>query len=535
MVSIRSSTSSLVVALSERWDCARSEAGAVSSPNAPMSLDWVQAIVPGTYAAAVRAAGQWNGEPPLELHQHDIWYRTQFAGGADEILHFQGLATIAEVWLNGKLLLTSVNMFLAHRVHVRTEVVNDLHICFRSLTAWLARQRRRARWRPRLVSPPNLQFARITLLGHMPGWCPVVHPVGPWRPVLRERRIGTPAIETVDLHTSVVDRDGRVVIRAVIDGPAEAEAVAAVAGQSARLDRTGPNELSAELMLPGVARWWPHTHGVPALHPLTLRLGETRCDIGPIGFRRIERGHGEDGRGFSVGINGETIFCRGACWTSPDITALPGDAASYRPWLTAMRDAGMNMVRVGGTMLYEAADFYSLCDELGLLVWQDAMLANFDYSVDEAFRTALAAEITQFLQRTQVNPSMAVFCGGSEVLQQAAMLGVPSDKVDASLYTEFIPELVREQRPDIVCVPNSPGGGGWPFQPDTGVSHVLRRRSVPATSGGRAPRQCALCRRMSRARKRAMRADRRRHARCNHHRPSLEARRSTRSRRWMGF
>ena len=72
-------------------------------------------------------------------HQHDIWYHTQFAGGGDEILHFEGLATVAEVWLNGALLLRSDNMFLPHRIAVRTGAANDLHICFRSLAQWLAR------------------------------------------------------------------------------------------------------------------------------------------------------------------------------------------------------------------------------------------------------------------------------------------------------------------------------------------------------------------------------------------------------------
>jgi beta-mannosidase len=136
-----------------------------------------------------------------------------------------------------------------------------------------------------------------------------------------------------------------------------------------------------------------------------------------------------------------------------------------------MRDAGMNMVRVGGTMVYEADDFYALCDELGLLVWQDAMLANFDYPATAAFRAALAAELAQFLDRTQANPSLAVFCGGSEVCQQAAMLGLTGDKIDISRYTSDISVMVAEQRPDLVYVPNSPYGGAWPFQTDVGVTH----------------------------------------------------------------
>ncbi len=457
--------------LSGAWECARAEAGAVTRPEQLLDLHWLPALVPGTFAAALRAAGQWDGEAPLELDQYDIWYRARFSGGTDETLHFEGLATIAEVWLNGQLLFQSDNMFLARRIAVRTGARNDLHICFRSLNSWLAGQRGRARWRPRLVSPTNLRFARTTLLGHMPGWCPVVHPVGPWRPIMRERSDSGTGLDAVDLRTAVVDGDGRVVIRAVLDLPPDVEAAAQLGDHKAIFEHAGPGVLQAELTVPDVALWWPHTHGDPSLHDLALLIGDTRCELGPIGFRNIEVECGEDGNGFAISVNGTPVFCRGACWTNADIVALPGDAAAYRPWLTAMRDAGMNMVRVGGTMVYEADAFYALCDELGLLVWQDAMLANFDYPSTEAFRASLAAELAQFLDRTQANACLAVFCGGSEVLQQAAMLGLPQAKVDASLYTGFIPEIVGKHRPDILYVPNSPSGGDWPFQADAGVTH----------------------------------------------------------------
>ena len=471
MARVRSCSTSVVRPLSDSWECARTEACAVSVPAQLCDLHWLSAPVPGTFAAALRAAGEWNGEAVLELDQHDIWYRTRFPGGGDEILRFDGLATIAEVWLNGEALFQSDNMFLPRRIAVRTGAANDLHICFRSLGHWLAGQRGRARWRPRLVSPSNLRFARTTLLGRMPGWCPTVHPVGPWRPIDREQRDGGIGIEAVDLRTAVLDREGRVVIRAVLDLPADVEAVAELDGHAAVLERAGPNVLQGTLTVPDPALWWPHTHGDPVLRSLTLKIGDMLCDLGPVGFRTVEVQRGEDGRGFAIAVNGAPVFCRGACWTNPDIVALPCDADSYRPWLTAMRDAGMNMVRIGGTMVYEADPFHALCDELGLLVWQDAMLANFDYPATEAFRASLAAELADFLDRTQANPSLAVFCGGSEVLQQAAMLGMPAGKVDASLYTGVIPGIVRQHRPDVIYVPNSPSGGDWPFQPDAGVAH----------------------------------------------------------------
>jgi beta-mannosidase len=429
--------------------------------------------VPGTFAAALRMAGAWDGEPPLELDQYDIWYRTNFAGGYEETLRFEGLATIADVWLNGMQVLRAENMFLPREIVVRTRRTNELHICFRSLAGWLQSQRGRARWRTRLATPPTLRFARTTLLGRMPGWCPAVHPVGPWRPVLRERQAANFSVRDVDAHVSVSDGDGRIALRCTLDGdiPANIEAIAEIGGTYGRLTRTASYEFAGDLIVPNVALWWPHSHGTPHLHQASLRVGDVLCDLGRIGFRQITVDRAEDGRGFGLRVNGEAMFCRGACWTTPDIVTLTGDAANYRPWLEAMRDAGMNMVRVGGTMLYESDDFYALCDELGLLVWQDAMLANFDYPTSTEFRASVIAELEHFLDRTQTNASLVVLCGGSEVLQQAAMFGLTHDRIDDSLYRSVIPEVVARRRPDLPYVINSPSGGDLPFQPNAEVTH----------------------------------------------------------------
>ncbi len=474
MARLVSCSAARIERLGDGWECTRTQPDAVAGPaNLPDNTTWLPASVPGTFAAALRIAGAWDGKPPLELDQYDIWYSTNFAGGSEETLRFEGLATIADIWLNGVHLLRAENMFLPREITVQTQRTNELHICFRSLAVWLQSQRGRARWRTRLATPPTLRFARATLLGHMPGWCPTVHPVGPWRPVLRERQIARFAVRNIDARVSVNDGDGRLALRCTLDGdiPENMEAIVEVGGSYGRLTRTAPHEFSGDVIVPNVALWWPHTHGTPQLHQASLRVGDVLCDLGRIGFRQITVDRGEDGRGFGLRVNGEAVFCRGACWTTPDIVTLAGDAASCRPWLEAMRDAGMNMVRVGGTMLYESDDFYALCDELGLLVWQDAMLANFDYPTSAEFRASLVSELEHFLDRTQTNASLVVLCGGSEVLQQATMFGLTHDRIDDSLYRTVIPEVAARQRADLPYVINSPSGGALPFQPNTEVTH----------------------------------------------------------------
>jgi beta-mannosidase len=83
----------------------------------------------------------------------------------------------------------------------------------------------------------------------------------------------------------------------------------------------------------------------------------------------------------------------------------------------------MNLLRVGGTMVYESDAFYALADEYGRLIWQDFGFANFDYATDTAFTASVQREAEQFLSRTR--PSLGVQCCGSDADQQGAMLGLP--------------------------------------------------------------------------------------------------------------
>src|SRR5205085_11464747 len=158
---------------------------------------------------------------------------------------------------------------------------------------------------------------------------------------------------------------------------------------------------------------------------------EVRIDLGRVGFRTIERAD-LAGR-FELRVNGLPVFCRGASWTPADVLSLGGTVAQNRDALQLARDAGMNMLRVAGNMVYESDDFYDACDEMGILVWQDWMFANMDYPAsDAAFMAAAETESRQLLARMQGRPSLAVLCGGSEVAQQAAMLGLSRDRFQSS-------------------------------------------------------------------------------------------------------
>ncbi len=420
-------------------------------------------MAPGTAAQSLQVAGRWALDQPEPLHDKDVWYRARFVGTGARTLRFGGLATIAEVWLNGANILNADNMFVAHEVDVVLVGDNELVIAFRSLDKALAAKKGRARWRTKLVENNAVRLVRTTLLGHMTGWAPAAHAVGPWRAIEFVDKA-----RDIDLYATLEGDDGMLAVSL----RAEAAAKVTVAGKSLALSREANGRFEGRLHLPGVEKWWPHTHGTPALHRVQAEIDGKKIDVGVVGFRSITVDHGSDGKGFGLIVNGLPIFARGACWSASDLVSLAGDREALMPWLELARDGHMNMLRVGGTMIYESDDFFALCDELGILVWHDFMFANMDYPIaDPEFRATVEVEATQFLDRTRRHPSLAVLCGGSEVAQQVAMMGLPRELWSGPLYDEVLPAIAGSRRPDVVYVPNSPSGGDLPFSTDAGVSH----------------------------------------------------------------
>ena len=453
------------------WQLVVTAPGACAGPGDAAALPgWIPAEVPGTAAAALRAAGQWSEAAPTPLHGSDVWYCTTLALHGRESLRFEGLATLAEIWVDGALRLETRSMFLAHSVAVDGDGTVDLALCFRALQVELARPNRRGRWRPRLATPGSLRHVRTSLLGFMPGWCPAVDTVGPYRPITRTALgAGVPRVLSADLRAELDGGTGRLRLRLALADARGARLTLRCSGVEAVIEADAAGVFDGEILIPDVAPWWPHTHGEPRLHAVEAEIDGHVLALGRVGFRTIALAR-PFAEGLSLTVNGVPVFCRGACWTPADLVGH--SAETCRPLLALAQEAGMNMLRVSGITLYEADAFYDLCDERGILVFQDLMLANFDYPIDDpAFRDRLLAEIDGFLDRTQASPALCVLCGGSEVAQQAAMLGFPRDAWTGGLSDDVLAARVARLRPDLVVVPNSPSGGDLPFSTDAGLAH----------------------------------------------------------------
>jgi beta-mannosidase len=472
----------------DRWQLARLPAGSVPGAADQHALAWLPARVPGTVASAFASAGV---PPPQDLDESEWWFKTvvdvgSAAAGERLVLCFEGIATVWEVLLDGEPVAGGQSMFRRAEVDVTSRAGKKVELLLRCrpLADGLRRSRPRARWRTR-IAPSTLRWHRTTLLGRAPGFAPGPAPVGPWREVrLDHRRVLE--VSTPRLRTSLVDGDGELRVQLVgrwlgvphplailLDGPS--------GHHSMNLDVVTKGDdfhATGRLVVPQAAPWMPHTHGTPHLHDVRLNVGDHEISLGHVGFRDVrpgpEPGHDIEHHGLQLHVNDQSMFVRGFLWSALDAVSLGDDRADLRRTLTLARDAGANMIRIPGTTVYPSDLFYDVCDELGILVWQDLMFANFDYPFDDPDFLALVTEEIEFhVDRFASRPSLAVVCGGSEVAQQAAMFGVDAAHATVPFLDEGVPALLTRLDYRAVYLPSSPWGGVLPFRFDRGVAHYF--------------------------------------------------------------
>ncbi|XOV81710.1 MAG: hypothetical protein ACFHXK_12610 [bacterium] len=472
------------------WEFASSAAGARVRPEEATTLDWQPAKVPGTVAAQL-----WGDEPlsydsSLALDDDDFWYRVEFSlppvNGAAILLHLKGLATFAEVWLDNNLVLKTDNMFCTHTLDLtqhaeKVDSTHWLYIHFCALTPFLNKKHARAKWRTPFVQHRNLRFVRTSLMGRTPGLQPLIPVVGPWRPVLLEM-LALPDVTLSSINVSVAEGLG------VIDAVLSIQGLSHPLGDDALrlycegkgstelkfvIGDDGSLEARARLEIENPSLWWPHTHGEPTTYPLSVRgeLGgrPVSLTLRPIGFRTVEL---KDP--FAISINGVQLFCRGACWRPLEFLSMNPSTERLRRILDLAVAAGMNMLRITGETAYETDEFYQMCDELGIMVWQDFMFARLDYPVENnQFLSSIRLEATQVLRRLASHPCLTMLCGNTEVAQQAAMLGLEREKWSNSWFDSELPNVCARMAPGIPYWRSSPDGGDMPFYTDSGVSHYF--------------------------------------------------------------
>jgi beta-mannosidase len=474
--------------LSDGWRMCAVAPSALEGPEAleTASLDWVPAAVPSTAAAVLRAAGKWSLDAaPRRFDAEELWFQCRFssapAGPGEEVyLCFDGLATLCDAWLNGELFLSSDNMFLPQERDVGAALLaeNDLVLRFRSLDAALAARRPRPRWRVPMIERQELRYFRTSLLGRAPGWSPPAAPVGPYRPIRLERRRHV-ALSGLCVVPAAEGGDGWLDVACDVRGVGGVhvlgiEATVERSGQrfNATLAREG-DRFTGRVTVPDAALWWPHTHGDPDLYSCRILIAHSNgvlgVDLGKVGFRKValDTASGD----FSLSVNGQRIFCRGAVWTPLDPVSLDAPGEALAAAIDQVRAAGMNMLRVSGAVTTEGSALLDRCDEGGVLVWHDLAFASMDYPEDDpAFAASVEREAHALMASLAGRPCIAVLCGNSEGEQQAAMWGAGRERWSPRLFHETLRDIATQHRPDVPYWPSSTHGGAFPHQANEGTT-----------------------------------------------------------------
>ncbi|MBP2338908.1 beta-mannosidase [Saccharothrix coeruleofusca] len=435
-------------------------------------LDLLRAgLIPDPYLDRNEAELAW-------AHRADWRFATTFTADAARPgerveLVFDGIDTVAAIELNGTLLGRTANMHRGYRFDVR-EVLrdgdNELVVTLFSALAHAERVERELGWRDRAYPHP---FNAVRKMACSFGWDwgPDLQTAGLWKPVALERWDSARLAGVRPLVTVDPDGTGRVEVHVDVDAVAAADLsiVATVDGRWERVAVSGDRAV-VTVLVPGARLWWPAGYGEHPLYDLRVALlaGEEEVDSTErrVGFRTITVDTEPDGIGtpFTFVVNGRRIFAKGANWIPDDhfLTRITRERLARR--VDQAVAANMNMLRVWGGGIYETDDFYDVCDERGVLVWQDFPFACAAYAEEEPLRSEVEAEARQNVARLTAHPSLALWNGNNENLWGYADWGWPEQLQGRTwglgYYRELLPAIVAELDPTRPYAPGSPYSPG---------------------------------------------------------------------------
>ena len=448
--------------------------------------NWIGATVPGSVYQDLLTAGKMedpfyrdNEEKALALMEHDFLYERVFSIDSSLlacsriVLHMDGLDTLADVFVNDTKVLYADNMHRTWEVDVKHLLLageNTIRVKFYSPTRYI-RQRfeespdytgqedamrgfmhlRKAHcmfgwdWGPRL---PDCGIWRdITLLGIEGGRLATVH--------VRQRHEGGSVTLSINPDIEAAGAEGLTV---------SAEAVSPD-GKVYEMDDAGSIAIADPQL------WWPAGYGGQPLYTVKVVLKDNSGKVldtweRRIGLRtmtmRIEKD--QWGESFCHEVNGVRVFAMGGDYIPEDNLFGRVTKERTRRLLENAREAHFNAIRVWGGGHYPSDAFYDICDELGLMVWQDFMFACSSYKLTEAFEQSIRAEFKDNIIRLRHHASLGLWCGNNEMELFADMnnwVVTPTQHYEyLRMYEHILPRIVKKLDPDTFYWPASPSSGG---------------------------------------------------------------------------
>ena len=403
------------------------------------------------------AERDWTASRSFSLDQTDVE------------LVLSGVDTIVEVRVNDVLVGTCDNAFRTYRFSLAEGAKsgeNNIALTFKNSIAHAAElQAKQPFYLPyqELNNPiPNVNLLRKPQCDYGWDWNIALAPFGIYGEVAIEDA-QTPRIDAV-LVDQEHGEDGVTLAITARTSQMDGQLTFEMAGEAVSADVIeGVCKASLHVALPKL--WWPAGQGDQPLYDLIVS-GDGAETTRKIGLRRMELITEEDeaGLSFLFRVNGRDVFAKGANWIPADALAGRITPEKTRDLLQSAVDANMNMIRVWGGGRYEADWFYDLCDEMGLMVWQDFMFACNIYPSDRDYLANVREEAIENVQRLQHHASLALWCGDNELV--GALTWFEETRADRDRYLANYDRLNRTLEDALFSV--DPNANWWPSSPCAG-------------------------------------------------------------------
>lgn len=462
--------------------------------------EWHRAMVPGSVYADMLRDGRMedpfyrdNEDAALKMMEHDYVYRRAFTLPSEAmacdalLLNCEGLDTLADVFINGQLVLQADNMHRTWAVDVLNVVKegdNQIEIAFHSPTAFIkaAYQACRADGsEDAMVGFPHLRKAHC-MFGW--DWGPRLPDAGIWRNISLVPVDGARLL-SVRIHQDHAQGHVKLSFEAEIEDYSTYEDE----DYHVRIRVTAPDGsvLTSEgedIDIANPQLWWPNGYGSQPLYKVDAKLllndrvvDSWSCRIGLRTLTmRIEKD--EWGESFATEVNGVQIFAMGADYIPEDNLLARVNPDRTRALLSDAALAHHNAIRVWGGGYYPDDFFYDICDELGLIVWQDFMFACAVYELTPEFDENIRCEVRDNARRIRHHASLGLWCGNNEMEMFVDMGNWVSSKKQKAdyikMYEYIIPQELSQMDPDTFYWPASPSSGGSfdaPNDPNRGDVH----------------------------------------------------------------